>query len=208
MIYGSVFLLCVVSNRTGIFTKMFACIVINETHLVWELRSFYKDYASLGTLHHYYSKVLLIALSTRLTLNVLKYIRKSLNIQNFVCVYKRSMDCSNIIQMVAKTKDPKKIDKLGCLNLTASVVSAIPKTMVFVDYLDERVILGNHLHNLLPVHMKKDRKRLIRTFISRLEPDTKAKYRENFHNGNTRIWICIDAAQIRVDIGNIVPVIQ
>lgn len=38
--------------------------------------------------------------------------------------------------------------------LTADVVSTILNTMVFVDSFNKRIILTNHLCNLLPTHKK------------------------------------------------------
>lgn len=138
-------------------------------------------------MRHYYPKVLLIALPATLSPNMLENVRKSLNMRDFVYLYKKPMDCPNIIQMIAKIKDPKKFDKLTFLVPTAGAVPAIPKIMVFVDSLNEKVMLANHLHNLLPAYMKKDGERLIWIFNSILESDTKAQYLEDFRNGDTRI---------------------
>ncbi len=159
--YGSVFLLCVVHNRTCAFTKRLACIAIDEVHLVWGWKSFCKDYIDLGTLRHYYPKVPLMALFARLSSNVLEYVCKSLNICDFVCLYKRPMDRPNIIQIVAKIKNLKEFDKLASLVSATGKVSIIPKIIVFVDNFDEEVTLANHLCNLLPAHIKKDGERLI-----------------------------------------------
>ncbi len=76
--------------------------------------------------------------------------------------------------MIVKIKDPKVFDKLAFLIPTADAVSAISKTMVFVNSLDERITLVNHLRNLLPAHMKKNGERLIQIFNSILELDINA----------------------------------
>lgn len=149
-----------------------------------------------------------MALSATLSPNVLEYVRKSLNMRDSVRLYTRPMGRPNIMQMIAKIKDPKEFYELAFLVSIASAVSAIPKTMVFVDNLDEGVTLANHLRNLLPAHMKKDGERLIQKFNTILESDTKAQYLEDFRYGDTRIWICTNAAGMRVDIGNIVWVVQ
>ena len=163
LVHGSVFLLRVVRNRTCAFTKRLACIAIDEAHLVWGWRTFRKDYAGLSTLRHCYPKVPLMALSATLTPNVLEYIRKSLNMRDSVRLYKRPMDRPNIMQMVAKIKTPKEFDELAFLVPTAGAASAIPKTMVFVDSLDDGMTLAHHLRNLLPAHMKNNGERIIRT---------------------------------------------
>lgn len=66
--------------------------------------------------------------------------------------------------MVAKIKDPKEFHELASFIPTANAVSAIPKTMSFVNSFDEKEMLANHLRNLLPINKKKDNKRLIQTF--------------------------------------------
>ena len=70
---------------------------------------------------------------------------------------------------------------------THAAVSAIPKIMVFIDILDQEIRLTDYLYNLLLVCMKKDRKRIIKTFTSILELDTKAEYLEDFHYSNINI---------------------
>lgn len=84
------------------------------------------------------------------------------------------MNCLNIIQIVTKIKDSKWFDKLVFFIPTIGAVLGIPKTMVFANSLNKRIILANYLHNLLSVHMKKDGEKLIQIFNSRLELDTKA----------------------------------
>lgn len=79
--------------------------------------------------------------------------------------------------------------------------------MVFVDSLDKRTTLAIHLQNLLFKYMQNDKKRLIRTFSLILEPDTKIKYLKDFYNSDTRIWICTDVAEIKLNIRNIVWVV-
>ena len=112
------------------------------------------------------------------------------------------------MQMVIKIKTPKEFNELAFLVPTAGATSTIPKTMVFVNSLDDGMTLAYHLCNLLSAHIKNDGERIIRTFISVFEPDAKEEYLEDFHNGNTRIWIYTDAARIGVEIRNIVRVVQ
>lgn len=96
-VHELVFLQYVVCNRTCAFTRRLFYIAINKMHLVWRWKSFGKNYISLNILCYCYFKGLLIVLSTTLNPNVLKYIRKSLNICDFVCLYKRLINCPNII---------------------------------------------------------------------------------------------------------------
>lgn len=79
----------------------------------------------------------------------------------FAYLYKRSINCSNIIQRIIKIKKLKEINKLALLILTNDIVSTIPKTIIFIDTLGEKVILANYLYNLLSAYIKKDQERLI-----------------------------------------------
>ena len=148
-----------------------------------------------------------MALSATLSVNILEYIRRSLNIHDSVCLYKRSIHRLNIMQMVAKINNSKEFHKLAFLVLTTGAISAISKIMVFINSLDNRVTLANHLRNLLTTYMKKDEVRLIQIFNSILELDIKAQYLEDFRNGDTKIWICTDITRIGVDIENIILVV-
>ena len=71
-----------------------------------------------------------------MTNNVLDYIRASLNWYLSVKLYKQSLDCLNI------TYDIAEIKKLGYKELDIFVLlirglSAIPKTMIFVDSINK-----------------------------------------------------------------------
>lgn len=144
-LYTSIFLLYIIRNKICIFTKKLAYIVIDKAYLVWRTRSFRKNYVDLGILYYYYSKVLLIALSTILTFNTLEYIYKSLNIHDIICLYKRPIDHPNIMQIIAKIKNSKEFNKLVFLVPTADTVSAIPKIIIFVNSSNKKVTLANYL---------------------------------------------------------------
>lgn len=94
LVYGSMFLLCIICNRLCAFTKRLACIAIDKAHLIWGWRSFQKEYTGLEILRHCYPKVLLMALSATLIPNVLEYIHKLLHRRNSVCLYKMPIDRS------------------------------------------------------------------------------------------------------------------
>ena len=73
--------------------------------------------------------------------------------------------------MVAKIVNLKKFDEFVFFVLSSDTVSTISKTMVFVNNLDKMVSLENYLQTLLFTYMNKDEERIIRIFISILEPD-------------------------------------
>lgn len=97
------------------------------------------------------------------------------------------MDQPNIIHIVAKIKTLKEFNKLIFFVPNTSIVSAIPKTIVFVNSFDDRMQLAYHLCNLLLVYMKNDRKKIITTFTFIFEPDAKEEYLINFYNDDIRI---------------------
>lgn len=65
-------------------------------------------------------------------------------------------------------------------------------------------MLANYLYNLLFTHIKKNKKRLIKRFISILKPDTKAKYLKDFDNSNIKIQIYRGITKMGINIENIV----
>lgn len=118
------------------------------------------------------------------------------------------MDCQNIMQIVVKIKKSKKFHKQAFFILTASIALIIPKIMILINNFNKKIKLAIYLQNLFPTYIKSDKKGLIRTFILILKLDIKAKYLKNFHNSNTRIWICTSANNIILNIKNIVCIIQ
>ena len=104
------------------------------------------------------------------------------------------------MEIIVKIKNPKEFDKLAFFISTIGEILIIPKIIIFVNSFDKRVMLINHLYNLLPMYMKKDDKRLIKIFILILKFDIKSKYLNNFCNYSNNIWIYIDAARMRINI--------
>lgn len=90
-----------------------------------------------------------MALSIILITNILEYISKFLNIHDFFCPYKRLVEGSNNIQMIAIIKTPKGFDKLIFLILTADTTLTIIKTIVFINSFDDEMTLVYQLYNLL-----------------------------------------------------------
>lgn len=85
------------------------------------------------------------------------------------------MDQQNIIQMIAKIKTLKEFDESAFLIPTTSTVSVISEIIVFVNSLNNGMILVYHLHNLLLARMKNNGKIIIRIFTFVLKPNAKEK---------------------------------
>ncbi len=202
--YASVFFLRTVRNRSSPFTKRLACIAIDEAHLVWGWRTFRKEYAALGTLRHCFPKVPIMALSTTITPNVLGYIGELFHLYAPTLLYKQSLNCPNITQMVTHISK----QGFGDLDYLVPKVGIIPKTMVFMEKIEDVMALAAHLQRLLPPEDRDRGDDLIMTFHSNMKATTRVDIMENFRNGEIRILICTDTAGMGVNIPNITRVIQ
>ncbi len=202
--YASVFLFRPVCNMSSLFTKRLACIAIDKAHLVWGWRTFRKEYAALGTLRHCFPKVPIMALSATITPNVLGYIRESLHLHAPTPLYKQPLDRPNITQMVTHISK----QGFGDLDYLVPKVGIIPKTMVFMEKIEDVMALAAHLRRLLPPEDRDRGDDLIMTFHSNMKATTRVDIMENFRNGEIRILIYTDAARMGVNIPNITRVIQ
>ncbi len=202
--YASVFLFRTVCNRSSLFTKRLACIAIDEAHLVWRWRIFRKEYAALGTLRHCFPKVPIMALFATITPNVLGYIRKSLHLHRPTLLYKSLLNRPNITQMVTHILK----QGFGDLDYQVPKMGIIPKTMVFMEKIEDVIALAAHLRRLLRSEDCDCGDNLIMTFHSNMEATIRVDIMEDFRNREIRILICMDAAGIGVNIPNITHVIQ
>ena len=143
-----------------------------------------------------------------MTSNILKYVRKTLNLKILVRLYRKLLDCPNITYTIFL------ITSFGFENLNFLITpkingnNNIEKTMIFVDSVEKNIALGIHLQTLLLDNLKDRGDDIIKSFSSVLKAKTKIDWLEAFLNGNTRIIICTDAVRIRVDIPDIKRVIQ
>lgn len=93
-----------------------------------------------------FRKILIIALSAIFISNVLDYIRKSLYLYTLTCYYEQSLDRSNITLMIYN------ITKLGFEDLDFLIPKSrlIPKIIVFINKINEGIVLTTCLYNLSP----------------------------------------------------------
>lgn len=87
-------------------------------------------------------------------------------------------------------------------------ISDIPKTMIFIDKIENGFKMAKYFWSLLPKSMRKKRDQIIRIFSSNWEPSKWEFFIEEFKNGNTRILIYIDTAKIGVNIRDMACAIQ
>ena len=197
-----------IRNRTtNAFCRRLVCIAVDEAHLLWGWREFRKEYSNAGKLRVYFPAVPIMALSATISPNVLEYTHRTLTLRSPVFLYKRSLDRPNITYMVQKIEQ-KGYGKLDILIPKEGGVGDISKTMLFVNNIDESITIAAHLQNRLPESMWPTAKQIISAFSSDLEADTKKALMENFALGNTRIWVCTDAAGMGIDIEDVERAIQ
>lgn len=172
-----------VLGRTSIFFQRLACIIIDKANLIWGWKIFQKHYTELKILRYYFPTVLMIALSTILLPNVLSYIEESLHLYTLSRLYKYPLDCPNITQMINNTTKIWFED----LNFLITKARLIPKTMVFVDNIDDEITLAACVWSLLLLELCKLGEGLIRVFYSNQEISTQSDFLKDFRTKETRI---------------------
>lgn len=190
------------------FCQRLACIVIDEAHLVWGWRDFRKDYRLIGHLKDSFPHVPAMVLSAVVTPTVLEYICTSLKLTSPTRIYTEFLDHPNLTYVVAEVTK-RKYEELSFLVPSSGGVESIPKTMIFIDNVDEAIEVAMYLRTKLPGGPHVDKAKLvIRSTSSYLEPSTRSKFLEDFRKGNTRILVCAECAVINLDIPDITRIVQ
>lgn len=204
---NSHFWLVTVRNKSSAFCRQLACVAVDEAHLLWGWREFRQEYGNIGRLRMLFAHVPIIALSATITRNVLEYIRESLHLRAPVHLYKRTLDRPNIAYLVQEIKKPgySELDILIPPHISAL---SIPKTMIFVDKIDEGINMAAYLRSLLDEPTQSRQSKLIQSFSSNNEASTRGRIMDDFANGDTRVLVCTDAAGMGVDIRDVACSIQ
>ncbi len=84
----------------------------------------------------------------------------------------------------------------------------IPKTIIFVNKIDNAVKIVAYFRLLLPLEDWNQEEVWIRSFYSSYEVSTCMDWMEDFQNGKTKILVCTNAAGMGINIPNITRVIQ
>ena len=134
--------------------------------------------------------------------NVLDYIRAFLNLRLPVRLYKQSLDRPNITYVVAKMKKPG-YKELDVFVPSIGGLSAISKTMIFVDSINEGIALTKYLRTKLSDNLKDNAEEVIRCFHSNLSDTSKKLFTKDFLWRNIRILVCIKAAGLDINIPNV-----
>lgn len=202
-----IFWLSIMRERFHAFCQRLACIAVDKAYLMWGWREFCKELSNVSILRSVFPKVPIMAVSITMTINTLEYVRKTLNLKIPIRLYRRLLNCPNIIYAVTPITSSGFKDLNFLVSPKISGIGNIEKTMIFVDNVEKDIALGKYLQSLLPNNLKDRGEKIIVSFSSILKAKTKTDYLKDFLNGNTRILICTNATQIGVDIPDIRRVI-
>lgn len=149
-----------------------------------------------------------MVVSVTITLNTLKYTRKTLILKTLVYLYSRPLDCSNITYIIALITSFSFNNLDFLIPPKISSINNIEKTINFIDNEKKDITLEKYLQTFLSNNLKDKNKKIIISFLLILEAKIKTDWLEDFINSNTKIIIYTDTTKIGVDILNIRHVIQ
>ena len=167
---------------------------------MWGWKEFYKEFSNISILQLVFLKVFIMAILATMTLNTLKYIRKTLTLKILVWLYQRPFDCLNITYIITSITDSR-FEDLDFLVLSKiSGINNIEITIIFIDSIEKDIAFGKYFQIFLLDNLKDRGKKIISSFSSTLKTITKTNWLEDFLNGDIRIIICIDVIEMKVDI--------
>ena len=108
-----------------------------------------------------------------MTLNILKYVRKILNLKTLVCLYQRFLDYLNITYIIAPITSFRFEDLNFLIPPKISNIGNIKKTMIFIDSIEKNRALIIYLQIFLQNNLKNKSKNIIKSFSLILEVTTK-----------------------------------
>ncbi|MCJ1467000.1 ATP-dependent DNA helicase Q5 [Pseudocyphellaria aurata] len=190
------------AGRSGEFFRRLACIAIDEAHLVWGSRKFQNEYIVIDLLRSFFPSVPVLTLSETITKKDLDFVRRSLSLRAPVRLYKESLDRPNVTYSVAEIRKPG-YQELDVFLPSPGGSSGIPKTMIFVDNIDEGVTITNYLRSKLSKLLNKDARDIITCPHPHLSTKTRTKFISKFIQGSTRILICADGVSVRLNFRDV-----
>ncbi|WP_375449210.1 C-terminal helicase domain-containing protein [uncultured Nostoc sp.] len=89
-------------------------------------------------------------------------------------------------------------------------VGLIPKTMVFVNKIEDAIRLERYLRSRLPDRVRNGKQAfvIIQLITSNLDANTKTRVMEDLRYGNTRICVCTECAGMGINIPDIMRAVQ
>ena len=138
----------------------------------------------------HFPKVTMVAMSATVTPNVLKFVADTIGLRAGFRLYKQSIDRVNISQFVCRISKESGYTQLSPLLVGTGATWTVPKTMVFVDSIDEATVIARFLRDTVPEHQRDYARQLVRPFHASLEPYLRTEYLESFREGDCRILVC------------------
>ena len=148
-------------------------------------------------------------MSTTITSNIFDYIRVFLKLPPPFRIYKLPLEWPNLKYIVCFIQKPGFWD-LAFFEPKDGLVGLIPKTMVFVDKIEDAIRLEKYLRSKL-LHCLRNKKQafvVIQSITSNLDANTRTKVIEDFQYRNAQICVCIKCAGIGINIHNIMRAVQ
>lgn len=191
------------------FRQRLHCIAIDEAHVIWGWQDFKEEYRSLGDLKDVFPSVPTLILSATVTLNILEYIRVLLKLSPPSRIYWQPLDWPNLTYIVSPIRKDK-FEDLAFLVPSAGTIGEIPKTMIFVDKIDDAIEKAKYLQSGLPERIRSTPRadNIIRIFSANLRATTRTGFLGDLRLGETRIWICTECAGIDINLSDIQRAVQ
>ncbi len=153
--------------------------------------------------------ILMCLLSATVTSNILEYIRVSLKLSPLLQIYRQLLDRPYLTYIVSPIHRNGFKD-LDFLIPSRGAVGKIPKTIIFMNKIDDAIQMIKHLWSRLPEHIRREGRsnHIIRTFTANLTITSKTKFIADLHLGETRIWICMECTSMGINLPDIRHAIQ
>ncbi len=190
-----------VRNKRNEFQFLLACITIDEVHMIWGWRDFREEYQMLEHLKDVFPTIPMSLLSTTVTPNILEYIRVLLKLFPSSRIYRQPLDRPNLTYIVSPIRKTSFKD-LDFLILSRGAVSKIPKTMIFMDKIDDTIQIVKHLWSRLLEYIRREGclNYCIHKFTVNLTTTSRTKFLADFYLGETQIWICTEYASMGINL--------
>ncbi len=98
----------------------------------------------LGHLKDVFPSIFTILMSATIILNILKYIKVSLKLFLPLQIYKQPLDQPNLTYIISPIRKPG-YENLVFLIPSGRAIGKIPKTMIFVDLIDDTIKMAKYL---------------------------------------------------------------
>lgn len=163
----------------------------------------------LSHLKNVFPQVPTLLLSTTVMPNIFEYIQVSVKFCGPAQIYRKKLDCPNLIYMIIPIRRPK-FEDLEYTVACDGVIALIPKTFIFVDNINHSIAMRKYLCLVLcrQKQSSKEAKAVIQPFSFNLEPATWYRFFQDIRWGNTRVWICIECAGMGINLRDIAQIIQ